>query len=160
MINARAETITEKSAYRGLLPSKRCIVPASGFYEWQATDNGKQPYYIHPDTGESLPFAGLYDIWENPEGIEIYSFTIITTQPTANLKAIHDRMPVILEPDAEDVWLNPDVTDPKELTPLLHPYAVKALDFYPVWKAVNKAGLDSPELIGVPVVWEQKTTIL
>jgi putative SOS response-associated peptidase YedK len=60
------------------------------------------PYYIHPDAGEYLPFAGLYDIWENPEGIEIYSFTIITTQPTVNLKAIHNRMPVILEPDAED----------------------------------------------------------
>jgi putative SOS response-associated peptidase YedK len=88
MNNARAETITEKPAYRGLLRSKRCIVPASGFYEWQATgDKGKQPYYIHADAGEYLPFAGLYDIWENPEGREIYSFTIITTQPTVNLQA-------------------------------------------------------------------------
>ena len=132
MINARAETITEKPSFRRLLPSKRCIVPASGYYEWQATEKGKQPYYIHADAGEYLPFAGLYDIWKNPEGIEIYSFTIITTQPTINLKSIHDRMPVILEPEAEEVWLNPDVTDPKVLTPLLHPYEVKALSFYPV----------------------------
>ena len=147
MINARAETITEKVSFKGLLPSKRCIVPASGYYEWQKTDNGKQPYYIHADAGEYLPFAGLYTTWKNPEGIEIYSFTIITTAPTVNLKAIHDRMPVILEPKAEEVWLDPDVIDPKELTPLLHPYAVGALDFYPVSKAVNRAGHDSPELI-------------
>ena len=147
MINARAETITEKPAYRGLLPSKRCIVPASGFYEWQATENGKQPYYIHADAGEYFPFAGLYDIWKSPEGREIYSFTIITTQPTVNLRPIHDRMPVILGPDAEEIWLDPDVTDPKELTPLLHPYTVKAIDFYPVSKAVNRAGYDTPELI-------------
>src|SRR5215470_141589 len=85
MINARAETITEKPSFRRLLPSKRCIVPASGYYEWQATEKGKQPYYIHADAGEYLPFAGLYDIWKNPEGIEILSVTIITTEPTANL---------------------------------------------------------------------------
>jgi putative SOS response-associated peptidase YedK len=147
MINAKAETITEKPSFRNLLPSKRCIVPASGFYEWQATDNGKQPYYIHADNGEYLPFAGLYTSWKNPEGIEIYSFTIITTQPTVNLQAIHNRMPVILEPDAEDVWLDPDVTDPQKLTPLLHPYTIHPLDFYKVSKAVNRAGFDSPEFI-------------
>jgi putative SOS response-associated peptidase YedK len=91
MINARAETLNEKPAYRGLLPSKRCIVPASGFYEWQDTgENGKQPYYIHADAGGYLPFAGLYDVWKNPEGQEIYSFTIITTQPTVDLKPIHN----------------------------------------------------------------------
>jgi putative SOS response-associated peptidase YedK len=147
MINARAETLTEKPSYRGLLRSKRCIVPASGFYEWQDTSKGKQPYYIHADASEYLPFAGLYDIWENPEGIEIYSFTIITTQPTVDLQAIHNRIPVILEPDAEDVWLNPDVTDPQELTPLLHPYTIRPLDFYKVSKAVNRAGFDAPEFI-------------
>ena len=92
MINARAETITEKPAYRGLLGSKRCIVPASGFYEWQATgEKGKQPYYIHAEAGEYLPFAGLYDIWKNPEGTEIYSCTIITTQPTVNRPLSWDR---------------------------------------------------------------------
>jgi putative SOS response-associated peptidase YedK len=84
---------------------------------------------------------------KKPEGIEIYSFTIITTEPTVNLRAIHNRMPVILEPAAEEVWLNPDVTDPKELTPLLHPYTVRALDFYPVSKAVNQPEYDSAELI-------------
>jgi len=147
MINARAETITEKPSFKRLLPSKRCIVPASGYYEWQATEQGKQPYYIHAEDGEYLPFAGLYDSWKNPEGVEIKSFTIITTEPTVNLRSIHNRMPVILEPKAEEVWLNPDVTDPGELTPLLHPYAVKALSFYPVSKAVNRAGVESPILI-------------
>jgi len=148
MINARAETITEKPSFKNLLPSKRCIVPASGYYEWQKTEgNGKQPYYMHDENDDYLPFAGLYTTWKNPEGTEIHSFTIITTAPTVNLQAIHDRMPVILEPKAEEVWLNPDVTDPKELTPLLHPYTVKALDFYPVSKAVNRAGFDSPKFI-------------
>src|SRR5215831_16328148 len=102
---------------------------------------------IHDASDAYLPFAGLYTIWKNPEGKEIYSFTIITTSPTVNLKQIHDRMPVILDPKAEEVWLDPDVTDPGELTPLLHPYAMKALDFYPVSKAVNRAGFESPELI-------------
>jgi putative SOS response-associated peptidase YedK len=148
MINARAETITEKPSFKRLLPSKRCIVPASGYYEWQKTEgNGKQPFYIHDADDAYLPFAGLYTTWKNPEGQEIHSFTIITTSPTVNLQAIHDRMPVILEPDAEDVWLNPDVTDPGALTPLLHPYTIRALDFYPVSKAVNRAGVDSRELI-------------
>jgi putative SOS response-associated peptidase YedK len=147
MINARAETITEKPSYRSLLPSTRCIVPASGYYEWQATENGKQPYYIHADAGEFFPLAGLYDIWKNPEGREIYSFTIITTEPTVNLRSIHNRMPVILEPKAEEIWLDPDVTDPMELTPLLHPYTIRPLDFYPVSKAVNRAGFESPALI-------------
>jgi putative SOS response-associated peptidase YedK len=148
MINARAETITEKPSFKTLLPSKRCIVPASGYYEWQQTEGkGKQPFYIHDADDEYLPFAGLYTTWKNPEGTEIHSFTIITTEPTVNLQAIHNRMPVILEPKAEEVWLNPDVTDPKELTPLLHPYMVKALDFYPVSRAVNRAGVDSPEFI-------------
>jgi putative SOS response-associated peptidase YedK len=148
MINARAETITEKPAYRGLLRAQRCIVPASGFYAWQDTGgHGKQPYYIHADAGEYLPFAGLYDIWNSPDGREIYSCTIITTQPTANLHAIHNRMPVILEPAAEEVWLNPDVTNPQELTSLLHPYTIRPLDVYKVSKAVNRAGYDAADLI-------------
>jgi len=148
MINARAETLTERPAYRGLLRSQRCIVPASGFYEWQDTGKtGKQPFYIHTDAGEYLPFAGLYDIWVDPEGKEVYSFTIITTQPTVNLQAIHNRMPVILEPAAEAVWLDPTVTNPQELTPLLYPYTIRPLEFYPVSKAVNRAGVDAPMLI-------------
>ena len=148
MINARAETLTERPAYRGLLGTKRCIVPASGFYEWQVTGGkGKQPYYIHAVAGEYLPFAGLYDRWVSPEGEEVYSFTIITTQPTVNLHAIHNRMPAILEPAAEQVWLDPDIADAQELTSLLHPYTIQPLDFYPVSKAVNRAGFDAPQLI-------------
>src|SRR5262249_50443175 len=97
MFNARAETITEKVSFNRLLPSKRCIVPASGYYEWQKTEGkGKQPFYIHDENDEYLPFAGLYTTWKNPEGKEIHSFTIITTAPTVNLQQIHDRMPVIL----------------------------------------------------------------
>src|SRR5215831_15988983 len=83
MINAKAETITEKPSFKNLLPSKRCIVPASGYYEWQKTEEkGKQPFYIHDENDEYLPFAGLYTSWKNAEGEEILSFTIITTAPT------------------------------------------------------------------------------
>ena len=122
-INARAETVTERPAYRGLIRSKRCIVPASGFYEWQDTGKkgGKQPYYIHAENNDYLPFAGLYDIWKNPEGQEVYSFTIITTPPTVLMRSIHTRMPAILEPNAEALWLDPETTDPNALLPLLHP---------------------------------------
>jgi putative SOS response-associated peptidase YedK len=148
MINARAETLTERPAYRGLLRAQRCIVPASGFYEWQDTGGkGKQPYYIHADAGAYLPFAGLYDLWVDPEGTEVYSCTIITTQPTVNLQAIHNRMPVILEPAAEAAWLDPDVTNAQDLTPLLHPYTIRPLEFYQVSKAVNRAGFDAPQHI-------------
>jgi putative SOS response-associated peptidase YedK len=148
MINARAETLTERPAYRGLLGSKRCIVPASGFYEWQDTgERGKQPYYIHAGAGDYLPFAGLYDIWVNPEGTEVYSCTIITTQSTIHLQPIHNRMPAILEPATEEMWLDPDMTDPHELTSLLHPYTIRELGVYKVSKAVNRAGYDTPHLI-------------
>jgi putative SOS response-associated peptidase YedK len=148
MINARAETLTERPAYRGLLRAQRCIVPASGFYEWQDTGKkGKQPYYIHPGAGEYLPFAGLYDLWTSPEGEAVYSFTIITTQPTVNLQAIHNRMPAILEPAAEEAWLDPNVTDAQDLTSLLHPYTLRPLECYPVSKAVNRARFDAPQLI-------------
>jgi putative SOS response-associated peptidase YedK len=99
MMNARAETIPEKPVYRGRLRSKRCIVPASGFYEWHATGGkGKPPYSIHADAGAYLPCAGLCDPWVTPEGPEIFVFTIITTQPTVNLQAMPTRMPVMLEP--------------------------------------------------------------
>lgn len=149
MINARAETLTEKPSYRGLLKSKRCIVPASGFYEWKETKEkgGKQPYFIHQKDGDYLPFAGLYDIWKNPEGEEVYSFTIITTQPTAFMRPIHDRMPVILEPEAEKQWLDPEIQDSQKLLPILHPYDFAPMELYPVSKAVNRAAFDSPEFI-------------
>ena len=117
-------------------------------YEWQETgERGKQPYYIHAGAGEYFPFAGLYDIWVNPEGTEVYSCTIITTQPTVHLQPIHNRMPAILEPATEEVWLDPDMTDPHELTSLLHPYTIQPLGVYMVSKAVNRAGFDAPMLI-------------
>ena len=129
--------------------SKRCIVPASGFYEWQDTGKkgGKQPYYIHAENNDYLPFAGLYDIWKNPEGQEVYSFTIITTPPTVLMRSIHTRMPAILEPNAEALWLDPETTDLNALLPLLHPSEMYPLELYKVSKAVNRAACDSPTLI-------------
>ncbi len=101
MSNARAETLTERPADRGLLRTQRCIVPASGFYEWQDTGGkGKQPYYIHADAGEYLPFSRLYDLRVGPEGRKVYSCTIITTQHTAYLHARHHPKPALLGTDA------------------------------------------------------------
>ena len=129
----------------------------------KAHESFSERLYIHADAGEYLPFAGLYDIWTSPEGIEVYSCTIITTPPTVNLQAIHNRMPVILEPAAEEVWLNPEVTNPQELTPLLQPYTIRPLDYYTVSKVVNRAGFDSPELarrlVHQPALWGYTQTL-
>jgi putative SOS response-associated peptidase YedK len=148
MINALAETLRGKPAFRSLLRSRRCLLPASGFYEWQETEGkGKQPYHIHADNNEWLAFTGLYDMWRSPEGTDVYSCTIITTEATAALKPLHDRMPAILEPAAEDMWLSPLVTDPQQILPLLKPYTFRPLVADKVSKAVNKAGYDSRDLI-------------
>jgi putative SOS response-associated peptidase YedK len=148
-INARAETLTERPAYRNLIRSKRCLVPASGFYEWQDTGKkgGKQPYYIHAADNAYLAFAGLYDFWKDATGQTIDSCTIITTAATGPVQSIHTRMPVILTPTAEALWLDPKITDAKTLLPLLQAVETIPLALYKVSKAVNSARHDAPELI-------------
>jgi putative SOS response-associated peptidase YedK len=107
MINARAETLAMRPAYRGLLARQRCIVPASGFYEWKAEGRGKVPYYIHPAHDEFLAFAGLYDVWQPDEQHEVSSVTIITTDADGVVSRLHNRMPVMLPHELEDAWLDP-----------------------------------------------------
>jgi putative SOS response-associated peptidase YedK len=149
MINARAETLTEKPSFRPLLRSRRCLIPASGFYEWQPST--KIPHHIHLVDAPVFAFAGLYDLWRDREGNEVPTYTIITTTPNALVAAIHDRMPVILRPEDEDAWLDPDETDPAPLLALLRPYPAAAMAAYPVSRAVNSPRHDGPELLE-PVV--------
>ena len=147
MINARVETLTQRPAFRGLLSHNRCLVPASGFYEWQGAGRDKTPYYIHPEGQPYVAFAGLYDVWINPRGEELFTFTIITTEADPFMARLHNRMPVVLERELEDAWLDPEVTSTSEVLGLLERSAGVPLDAYPVSRMVNKPSVDGQELI-------------
>jgi putative SOS response-associated peptidase YedK len=150
MFNARAETLLERPAYRPLVGRRRCIIPASGFYEWQAapTGRGKQPLYIHRADGAPLALAGLWTIWQDPATNEaITSHTIVTCAPNRLMASIHDRMPVILDGAGLDLWLDPTLTDPAAVLPLLAPCPDDVLTAYPVSPAVNNVRNDGPDLI-------------
>jgi putative SOS response-associated peptidase YedK len=137
MINARAESVAEKPAYRRPLRRQRCLVPASGFYEWQASSAGKVPYYMYRKDDGLFAFAGLYDIWHDAAGQPVQTFTIITTQPNSLVAPIHTRMPAILSPDTEAIWLDASVHDVTRLTALLRPYPVADLAAHQVSRRVN-----------------------
>lgn len=146
MINARSETVLDKPAFRESFLRKRCLIPADGFYEWLKEENGtKTPYRIIPRTG-LFSFAGLYDTWIDPEGQRISTCTILTTSPNTLMSRIHDRMPVILPPGKEQLWLDRTVQQPAELLPLLCPYPEEEMEAYPVSRAVNRVANDSVEL--------------
>jgi putative SOS response-associated peptidase YedK len=145
-INARAETLLEKPMFRSLVKTKRCLIPANGFYEWQRTGGAKQPYLIRPTDQTTFAFAGLYDEAPGEDGEPVGSFAIITTGPNAVMAAIHDRMPVILRTEDEAEWLDPTVTDPA-IVALLQPYPAEATEARPVGTAVNNTRNNGPDLI-------------
>ncbi|MCU6790569.1 MULTISPECIES: SOS response-associated peptidase [Paenibacillus] len=148
MINARVETIADKPAFRTSLRSKRCIIPADGFYEWKLTEDGKQPMRIVKRTGQLFAMAGLYDTWVSPEGDKISSCTIITTVPNKTMAGIHDRMPIILRKQDEAAWLDRSIQDVNLLQSLIgQPYPDEELRVYPVTKAVGNVKNDSPDNI-------------
>ena len=148
MINARAETVASKPAYRGPFRQRRCLVPANGFYEWKKTAEGKQPYFIALATGEALAFAGLWDHWTGPEGEAITSFTIIITAANDCVRPIHDRMPVILGPDDHESWLGERGAPSRtKLAIMLRPYPAELMRAYPVSRDVNSPANDSPDLL-------------
>ena len=149
MINARSETVAEKPAFRRAFASRRCVVPASAFFEWEATPEGKQPYAFAQAEGGLLALAGLWERWEKgPEPVE--TFTIITTAANELLGRIHDRMPVILDPDGVETWLDQE-TSAQELGGLLVPMADGLLDCHQVSRKVNSPKNNSPDLLN-PVV--------
>ncbi len=145
MINARAETIHEKPAYRTPFARKRCLILADGFYEWKQLDKSKQPHYISLASGGLFAFAGLWDHWTSPEGDGRRTCTIITCEPNELMEQLHNRMPVILDKDVMWDWLNPTAT-PIELKAMLVPYA-KAMKAYPVSHLVNAPENDTAECI-------------
>ncbi|MFC1518014.1 SOS response-associated peptidase [Candidatus Margulisiibacteriota bacterium] len=147
MINARIETVAEKPSFKGPLRTHRCIVPASGFYEWQKTKAGKLPYYIKPKDDDYFALAGLYDIWKDENDKEVRSYSILTGVANKLMIPIHERMPVILGQDMEESWLDPEVTEPNQLLAKIKTYSEQALIIHQVASAVNKVSNDSPDLI-------------
>ena len=147
MINARAETLAEKPSFKGLLRSKRCLIVADGFYEWKQENGFKTPMYIGLKDREPFAFAGLWDQWKAPDGQQVRSCTIITTEPNELIAPIHNRMPAILLPDAYELWLDPDVHDEHALSHWLAPYPSDEMMARPVSRLVNDPKRDSPELI-------------
>jgi len=145
-INVRAETLLEKPMFRSLVKSKRCLVPADGFYEWKRTGGPKQPYLIRPTDQRTFAFAGLYDETPGDDGQPVGSYAIITTGPNGVMAPIHDRMPAILRPDDEADWLDATVTDPG-IVALLRPYSAEATVATAVSTAVNNTRNNGPELV-------------
>jgi len=152
MINARSETVAEKPSFKVPLRRQRCLVPATGFYEWKAVGKtaqgkpAKQPYHIHRGDGALFAFAGLWDRWCDPDGETIESYTILTTEPNKLMSTLHNRMPVILGPSDYPLWLDPLVQEPERLIPLLAP-APEELAAHPVSKYVNSPRNDSPDCL-------------
>jgi putative SOS response-associated peptidase YedK len=148
MINARAETLTEKPAYRSLLTNRRCLIPADGFYEWTlGSDGKKQPIHFHLPDHELFAFAGLWTSrTDEASGEIIESCTIITTRPNALVAPVHDRMPVILPAEAESIWLDPSISKEHALS-LLEPYPAELMAALPASRRVNSVRNDDPGLL-------------
>ncbi len=147
MINARAETLAEKPSFKRLLRSRRCLVVADGFYEWKKEQGGKTPMYITLKDGSPFAFAGLWDLWHDPDGRDIRTCTIVTTRPNALVTSIHDRMPVILPANARDLWLDSALHDEEALLPLLASYPAEEMTARAVSRLVNNPRSEGAELI-------------
>ncbi len=155
MINARAETLAEKPSFRKAFARRRSLVPADGYYEWYTPDDSptgsrprKQPFFIRPKDGSTLAMAGLHEFWKDPDsGSWLVSFTIITTSAEDSLGHIHDRMPLFVESDGWDAWLDPAPRPTAELLDLLTPAAPGLLDAYAVSTAVNNVRNNGPDLV-------------
>lgn len=147
LINARAETLAEKPAFRGSFKYKRCLILADGFYEWQGAPGTKTkvPYYIHLENKKPFSFAGLWSDWHGPDGSELRSCTIITTQPNQLMAPIHNRMPVIVRAENRAAWLEPAAVSPEALSPLLQPYPAELMSAFPVSSLVNNPANDRPD---------------
>ncbi len=146
-INARAETAEKSPAYRSAFKKRRCLVPADGFYEWQGPKGNRQPYWFHRPDGGLLLFAGLYEIWTPEDGKPVPTFTVVTTEANEYLSRIHNRMPVILDEEAQDAWLDPGEPDVDSLKSLLKPAPEDALAARPVSQDVNNVKNHGPELL-------------
>ncbi|MFD2615622.1 SOS response-associated peptidase [Paenibacillus gansuensis] len=149
LLNAKAETVLEKPSFRNSFLHKRCLIPADGFYEWRKTPRGKQPMRIQMKHRGIFSMAGLYETWSDPAqpGRSIATCTILTTAPNSLMEPIHDRMPVILRREDEDIWLSRDMTDKERLLQLCRPFPSEEMMAYPVSPLVGSVKNESPECI-------------
>ena len=145
MINARSETASAKPAFRDALRFRRCLIPADGFYEWSRMAKAKQPYCFEVNEGELFAFAGLWDRWKDPSEKWVKTCSILTTIPNAVTASVHDRMPVILDPDSYDLWLDPGMTNVAAVSELLRPCDARLIRCYPVSTRINSVGNDDEE---------------
>jgi putative SOS response-associated peptidase YedK len=145
MINARSETASTKPAFSDALRFRRCLVPADGFYEWRKTGKVKQPYCFEINDGELFAFAGIWDRWKDASGKTLESCSILTTTPNAVTSSVHDRMPVILNPDTYDFWLDPGMEDVATVSELLRPCDGRLMRCFPVSSRVNSVINDDEE---------------
>lgn len=152
LINARVETVHEKPSFRKAFAQRRCLLPADGYFEWYTMQESgrkprKQPFFIRPRDGRPMAMAGLYELWRSPDGEWIWSCTVITTEATDDLGRIHDRMPMVVEPERWDAWLDPARTRPDEVMGLLVPAMAGTMEAFPVSSMVSNVRNNGPELI-------------
>lgn len=147
VINARAETLNDKPAFRNAMKRRRCLIPADGFYEWKAEGDRKRPCFVRMKDGGPFAFAGLWETWIGPNGEEMDSAVIVTVPANSLLRPVHDRMPAILEPAEHVPWLDSDHVDQKTAAMLLKPAREGLLEFHEVSTAVNRTANDGPDLI-------------
>jgi putative SOS response-associated peptidase YedK len=146
LINARGESVLDKPAFRNAMRRRRCLLPADGFYDWRAGEP-KRPYFVRAKSGAPLAFAGLWETWTGPNGEEVDTAAIVTTRSTRALAAIHERMPVIVAPEAFDLWLDCAKVEAEAAAALIAPAPEALLEHYEVSPAVNRVANDSAELI-------------
>jgi len=147
LINARGESVVDKPAFRAAMKRRRCLIPADGFYEWQKAGDRKRPFYVHARSGEPLAFAGLWETWTGPNGEELDTAAIVTTRANKTLGPIHDRMPVIVPPEAFDLWLNSNEVDATTASALIAPAPDGLLEAYEISTAVNRTANDNAKLL-------------
>jgi putative SOS response-associated peptidase YedK len=147
LINARGESVVDKPAFRAAMKRRRCLFPADGFYEWRVDGGRKRPYFVQRKGGGLLAFAGLWETWTGPNGEEQQTAAIVTTDANRTLAAIHDRMPVIIEPAGFDFWLDSDKVDAKTAAAMIAPAPESLLEAYEISPAVNRVANDSAALI-------------
>lgn len=150
VFNARGESVNEKPAFRNAMKRRRCLFPADGFYEWRVEGRGRRPFFVRPTGGGPMAFAGLWETWMGPNGEEMETAAIVTTRANRALSSVHERMPVVVPPEAFDMWLDCVNVDALTATALIAPAPEDALEAYEVSSAVNRVANDSPDLI-VPV---------
>jgi putative SOS response-associated peptidase YedK len=147
LINARGESVLERPAFRAAMRHRRCLFPADGFYEWMDAGGRRRPFFVRPMAGGPIAFAGLWECWMGRNGEEMETAAIVTTRANRTLAAIHDRMPVIVPPEAFDFWLDTKRVDTRTAAALIAPASEATIEAYPVSGAVNRVTNDSPELI-------------